>query len=118
MTKRPKPKPHYPLSDVKKLLREEKFYFEPVVTNDAWDDFGWKSDDIKKCLLKLNDKFHSDDRKNNHFHKTEVHREFLNTNTMMDYYKCQNIMEGMSVYTHFYIHPNFGNVYVMSFKEL
>ena len=116
MPKRPKPKPHYPLSDVKKLIRAGKFFPEPVVTKDAWDDFGWKSDDIKKCLLKLNDKYHPDDRKNNHFYKTEPHRGF--SNTMMDYYKCQDIMEGMSVYTHFYIHPNFGNVIVMSFKEL
>jgi hypothetical protein len=114
--KRPKPKPHYPLSELKKLIGEDKVYFEPDATKDAWDDFAWKSDDIKKCLLKLNDKYHSDDRKNNHFHKTEDHRDF--PNTKMDYYKCENIMEGMNVYTHFYIHPNFGNVFVMSFKEL
>ena len=120
MAKRPKPrpKPHYPLSDVKKLIRAEKIYFESWVTKDAWDDFGWKSADIIKCLLKLNDKYHSDDRKNNHFHKTVPNRNFPNTNTMMDYYKCQNIMEGMNVYIHFYIHPNFGNVFVDSFHEL
>ena len=116
MPKRPKPKPHYPLSDVKKLIREGKFFFQPDATKDAWDDFGWKSADIKKCLLKLNDKYHSNDRKNNHFHKTEDHRRF--PNTKMDYYKCQDIMEGMNVYMHFYINPYFGNVIVSSFKEL
>ena len=111
------PKPHYPLSDVKKLIREgRKIKIKPNATSRAWDDFGWKSDDIKKCLLKLNDKYHPDDKKNNHFHKTEDHRNF--SNTMMDYYKCQDIMEGMNVYIHFYIHPDSGKLIISSFHEL
>ncbi|HHD82822.1 MAG TPA: hypothetical protein ENK92_01820 [Bacteroidetes bacterium] len=116
MPKRPKPKPHYPLSDVKKLIRAGKVDINSNATSRAWDDFNWKSADIKKCLLKLNDKYHSDDRKNNHFHKTEEHTRF--PNTKMDYYKCKDIMEGMSVYMHFYIHPSSGKVIVSSFKEL
>ena len=116
MTKSPIPKPHYPLSEVKKLIREGKLYLQPNATADAWDDFGWRVADIKKCLLKLNDKYHSGDKEKNHFYKSEPHRNI--SNTVMDYYKCQNIMEGMNVYTHFYIHPNSCKLIISSFHEL
>ena len=116
MAKSQNPKPHYPLSRVKKLIKEGKIFIRPNATKDAWDDFGWKIADINKCLLKLNDKYHSDDKEKNHFYKSEPHRNI--SNTMMDYYKCRDILEGMNVYMHFYIHPNFGNVIVSSFKEL
>lgn len=116
MTKKSNPKPHYPLSNVKKLIKEGKFLIRPNAIQYAWDDFGWKPADIKKCLLKLNDKYHPDDQKNNRFYKTEDHRNF--SNTKMDYYKCQDIMEGMNVYIHFYIHPDSGKLIISSFHEL
>lgn len=108
--------PSYPLKEIKTLIRKNKIYIQPNALQDAYDDFGWRASEIKKCLLKLNDKYHLDNRNKNHFHKTEPHDNF--PNTMMDYYKAVDIMEGFNVYTHFYIHPNFGNLIVSSFKEL
>ncbi len=109
-------KPSYSLKDVKALIRENKVYVNPDVAKDAFDDFGWKANEIKNCILKLNDRYHLDNRKKNHFHKTEPHNKL--PNTMVDSYKAVNIMEGSNVYTHFYIHPNFGNLIISSFKEL
>ena len=111
-----RPQPHYPLSNVKNLIRQREIRIRPNAAQRAYDDFGWTTAEIKKCLLKLNDKYHPDDREKNHFHKTEDHRNILNTK--MDYYKCQGIMEGMNVYTHFYIHPNSGKLIINSFHEL
>ena len=116
MKRSKKPKPSYPLKNVKTLIKENKIYVNPDVTKDAYDDFGWRIKEIKRCLLKLNDRYHLDNRRENHFHKTEPHHKF--PNTMVDSYKAVNIMEGSSVYTHFYIHPNFGNLIISSFKEL
>ena len=111
-----KPKPHYPLSTVKGLIRQGEILIRQNAIESALNDFGWTTVEIKKCLLKLNDKYHPDDREKNRFYKTEDHRNF--PHTKMDYYKCQNIMEGMNVYTHFYIHPDSGKLIISSFKEL
>ncbi len=86
----PPQKPSYPLKDVKQLIRANHVFIQPNAIVDAWDDFGWRSDDIKKCLLKLNDKYYSHNREKNHFHKTKPHRQF--PDTMLDYYKAKNIM--------------------------
>ena len=111
-----KPKPSYPLKDVKDLIKANKFHCNNNATMDAYDDFGWKTNEIKKCLLKLNDRYHLDNLKENHFYKSEPHNR--NTNIMVDIYRAINIMDGFNVYTHFYIHPNFGNLIISSFKEL
>lgn len=111
-----RPKPHYPLSNVKKLVRQRKILIRQNAIEGADNDFGWTSTEIEKCLLKLNDKYHPDDPRRNRFYKTEEHRKF--PNTKMDYYKCQNIMEGMDVYTHFYIHPDSGKLIISSFHKL
>ena len=108
--------PYYPLKTVKKLLRKGQFKIQPNATASALDDFGWRSRDIVKCLLKLNDRDHRIDREKNHFYKSEPHWHI--PNTMMDYYKAKNIMDGFDIYTHFYMRN--GNVFliVSSFKEL
>ena len=49
MTKKSNPKPHYPLSNVKKLIKEGKFFIRPNAIQYAWDDFGWKPADIKNA---------------------------------------------------------------------
>ena len=110
------PTPYYPLRDVRALVRADKIWVRPNAKQTAFDDFGWRRDDIKRCLLKLNDRYHADDRQRNHFHKHEPHDNF--PNTMMDYYKAINIMERNNVYTHFYIHSHFGTLTISSFKEL
>lgn len=108
--------PHYSLKDVKRLIRDGDIQIQPNALQSAYNDFGWEPENIKKCLLKLNGKLHTADRKNNHFYKTDPHKRFPNTE--MDYYKAMNIMQGFNIYTHFYIHPNSGKLVISSFKEL
>jgi uncharacterized protein YxjI len=112
----PVPKPSYLLAEVKLLIQQNKIRINPNSLQTAYDDFGWRFPEIKKCLLRLNDKYHLDNRNENHFYKTEPH--YFVPNTMMDYYRAVDIMEGFNVYTHFYVHPNFGNLIVSSFREL
>lgn len=109
-------KPSYPLKEVKRLIRENKIRVNPNAAQTAYDDFGWRTVEIKSCLLKLNDKYQLDNRIKNHFYKTEPH--YFISNTMMDYYRAVSIMEDFNVYTHFYVHPNFGNLIISSFREL
>lgn len=111
------PIPLHPLKDVKKLLREpNSVSINPNAVSDAWDDFGWRPEEIKKCLLKLNDKDHSLNKEENHFYKTARHHKIRNA--MVDVYKAKNIMEGADVYTHIYIHPTSGMLIVNSFHKL
>lgn len=110
------PKPQYPLKVVKELLKNGHYYINPDAQQDAKDDFNWGPMDIKKCLLKLNARYFLIDREKNHFFKSAPHRHF--PGTMMDYYKAKKIMQGFSVYTHFYIHPSDGTLTISSFKEL
>jgi len=108
--------PHYPVGDVKLHIRSGNVLINPNALQDAMNDFGWDACDIKRCLLKLNGRNRSADPLRNHFHKSEPHRQF--PGTMMDYYKAESIMEGNSIYTHFYIHPTMKKLVVSSFKEL
>lgn len=109
-------RPSYALKDVKALIRADDFYITRRALEYALNDFGWDESDIKKCVLKLNDRYHRDSPLKNHFYKTEEHTFF--PNTMMDYYKAQNIEAGINVYTHFYIRPDDGKLTINSFKEL
>ena len=116
MVRKTKAKPSYPLKDVKRLIRANSIWIQPNALVSAWDDFGWRIAEIKKCLLKLNSRYHLNNTLKNHFYKTEPH--IYIPNTMMDYYKAINIMKGVSIYTHFYIHPNYGTLTISSFKTL
>lgn len=98
--------PSYQLEDVKQLIKDNNIFINPNAVEGAWDDFNWKIDDIKKCLLKL---------KKKHFYKTEPHKN--NDSLMIDVYKAENIMKNISIYVHFYIFPG-GNLIINSFKEL
>jgi len=109
-------KPHYALRDVKTLIKTGRIQINSDAASDAFNDFGWRTEDMKKCLLKLNDRPHRINSKN-HYYKTKPHYRFR-TGTLMDYYKAINIMEGNDVYTHFYIHPHTGKLVISSFKEL
>lgn len=114
--KNKKPKPHYPLADIKRRIKAGDIKIRRNAAQTAWNDFRWRAEDIKKCLLKLNDRYHNDDPEKNHFYKTEPYRGF--PNTMMDYYKAKNVMYSENVYTHFYIDPESIEVIVNSFKAL
>ena len=109
------PKPSYPLNDVKKLIRDNNVFINDNAQEDAWNDFNWRLSEIKKCLLKLNDKYHKLDREKNHFVKTEPHKK--KPTLMVDAYRAKNIMKNVNIYVHFYIHPG-GNLIINSFKEL
>ena len=116
MSPKPNKKPHYPLAEIKDKIRAGHFEIKPNALDDAWDIFKWGPDKIKECLLKLNDKDYSADNNNNHFYKKEPHNH--KPNTMMDYYKAKNIMNGESVYTHFYVQNSDEKVIISSFHEL
>jgi uncharacterized protein YxjI len=108
--------PSYALKDVKALIKADNILFGRDAFRYALVEFGWHVDEMKKCLLKLNDRYHFDDPQKNHFYKTANHFSF--PNTMMDYYKAKNILQGFDIYTHFYIHPEDGRLIVDSFKDL
>jgi Motility quorum-sensing regulator, toxin of MqsA len=108
------PKPIYPLNYVKKLIKENKINFN-WKTIHAFEDFGWKSEEIKKCLLKLNDRYHPDNPLKNHFYKSELHRI---EKVHIDVYRAVNIMEGNDVYIYLYIDQYFDRLIVYSFKKL
>ncbi len=108
--------PFYPLKDVKALLKANHYQLNDPPLQDAHNHFMWGPKDIKKCLLRLNDKLHKNDPEKNHYHKTEQHREF--PATKMDYYKIRNAPEGNMVYTHFYIRGFDGKLIISSFKRL
>ncbi|WP_027360574.1 type II toxin-antitoxin system MqsR family toxin [Desulforegula conservatrix] len=109
-------KPYYPLKEVKEKIRCGHFDINQNALDDARDIFNWGPEKIKQCLLKLNDRDYAIDINKNHFFKKEPHRHI--PHTMMDYYKAKNIMDGESVYTHFYIRQNDGKVVISSFHEL
>lgn len=99
--------PTYSLKDVKKLIKSGCIKINSNASNDAYNDFGWHEEDIKKSLLKLNQ---------THFHKTEPYRG--HPGTMIDYYKAKSLMYQNDVYIHFYIDPLSGVLIINSFKRL
>jgi len=108
--------PYYPLASVKAKIRAGELEIKRNAQDRARDAFGWGPDEIKKCLLKLNDKDHSADKQHNHFYKQERHRHL--PHTMIDYYKARAIMDGEDVYIHLYISLRDNKVIVNSFHEL
>ena len=109
-------KPSYPLKDVKALIRADDVLIGRDAIRYAFNDFGWNASEIKKYLLRLNDNYYNDNPKKNHFYKTVPHNKI--PNTMMDYYKAQQISNGINLYTHFYIRPGDGKLIINSFKEI
>lgn len=109
--------PAFPLREVKRLAREKRIRFEGVSAQTALNDFGWGPEEIIACLQKLNCRFFILDPERNHFHKSEPHRDRLKTDQLsMDYYKAKQIMDGYSIYTHFYIENS--ELRISSFKRL
>lgn len=118
-----KRKPANPLKTVKERIRMDDIYFDSQIgrkdpLQTAYWNFGWQEDDIKKALLKLNDKYHSDDPQYNHFYKHEPHKDFPGEDTHMDHYKAYNLMDKMDVYTHFHIREKETTVVISSLHQL
>jgi len=110
------PKPGNPLSEVKRLITKGEWYLDGLAPQTTWFDFGWDLEAVKKCLLKLNDRFFGHDPDKNHFYKSEDQRDI--PGAKMDYYKACNIMDGENVYIHLYIDPASNKVVINSFKRL
>jgi hypothetical protein len=111
--------PHSWLKVIQEIIENDTGWdvlIQPDVLEDAEYDFGWDAEKIKKCILKLNDWPHAEDKDKNHFDKATPHRRF--PDTMVFSYRARDIMDGYSVYTHLYIHPDTGMVVINSFKEL
>jgi hypothetical protein len=114
----PHTKPYHALSVVKKRVRDGDVLLRQNALSRAYSDFNWGGEEIKQCLLKLNDRVHTIDPERNHYYKTERHRHFPTENTMMDYYKAKRIMFNESIYTHIYIRDGQSTLIVSSFKDL
>ena len=116
-------KPANPLATVKLRVEANDMVFDysdpdknPLRT--AFYDFGWYEEDIKKALLRLNDRFHNDDPPKNHFHKHAPHRDYPAEDTHVDYYKAYKLMSKCDVYTHLHIRENTTRLVVDSFHQL
>jgi len=70
----------------------------------AYTSFGWGIADIRKAILKLQQK---------HFYKTAKH--FGNPKIYVDYYKARGLM-GENVYIHLHVYD--GCLVIESFKEI
>lgn len=116
-------KPANPLLTVKDRVVNNDILFDyndpdknPIYT--AFYDFGWHEEDIRKALLRLNDRLHADDPSRNHFEKHRPHRDYPTEDTHVDYYKAYNLMSKCDVYTHFHIRANTTRLIVDSFHQL
>lgn len=109
-------KPHYPLKDIKSLIKANHYRFNPNALESGHWDFGWGPTEMTKVILRLNDRWYKSNPEKNHFYKTKPHKTI--PNTKMDYYKVKNGYEGHSIYTHLYIRIESGMLIISSFKEL
>lgn len=118
MPKKPPKKPFNPLALVKASVRAGDVLFAGDSLHDANYFFNWGEEEIKKCVLKLNDRFHFVDPAKNHYYNTKQHRNYPTENTKYDYYRAKNIMDGESVYLHLFIREGTTTVIIDSFKQL
>lgn len=109
-------KPLYPLKDVKLRVQNNLCEFSNGALFNANRFYGWGPKEMKKCLLRLNDRYYSSNPQMNHFHKTDNRKNA--PLVKMDFYKMENAPEGNNVYTHLYIHPDSNMLIVDSFKEI
>ena len=100
------PKAHYPLEQVKALVRKGNQRVKQNALDSARSDFGWESEEIKGALLALRPA---------HFFKTEP--SVCKPAVMVDYYKAYNLKKE-NIYTHFYIDNEEVWVVINSFKRI
>lgn len=97
--------PEYPLPEVRKLIEQGRVRIRQNARNDAFNDFGWDTNEILEALKKL---------KEEHFHKRDVSTR--NKWNVYDFYKAYGLC-GENVYTHFYIDQD-GNLVINSLKKI
>ena len=99
-------KAHYPLKEVKALVRRGSWRINQNARDGAYKSFGWGVHEIRSAILALNQcNFDISDWSR---HKPGV---------MIDYYKARNL-KGENVYTHFYIDRDEVIVVINSFKRI
>ena len=103
---RPKPKPFYPLNEVKDLVRSGNVRIRGNALEGAREAFGWSMSDILDALLRLQVK---------HFYKKDVSK--VKPGVVLDFYKAPGL-KGENVYMHFYIDDGEGKLIVNSCKEI
>ncbi len=111
-------KPFNPLKTVRARVNANDGKIQPDALQDAYNDFNWSGIEIRQALLKLNDRYYFDDKQKNHYYNTKPHAAYPAENTFIDYYRAHNLLDGESVYTHFYIREQQTKVIINSFKEL
>ena len=95
---------YYSLSVVKQLVKQGDVDIRGNALESAYQDFGWKTDDILDAIRKL---------KPAHYYKSEPSR--MRKSLFIDYYKAPEL-KGEAVYIHFYIVD--GRLIVNSFKRI
>jgi len=101
----PRPKPAYPLKDIKALAAvDDTIKINGNALDSADEDFGWGPDEISNAIGALTGK---------HFVKSEDHRRY--PSIKVDYYRARGL-KGENVYTHFYTKG--GVLIVSSFKQI
>lgn len=101
-----RPKAHYPIEQVKTLVRNGKWRVNSNALRSAENDFGWGVEDIRNAILAL---------RPTHFYKTEPSK--CKPAIMVDYYKAYNLKKE-NIYTHFYIDNEEVWVVINSFKRI
>jgi hypothetical protein len=95
---------YYSLKQVKKLISTDGCHeIRATARKTAYKDFGWKAEDIKKAILKLQPK---------HFYKRAY--KYDNPAIHVDHYKANGLLHE-NVYIHFRIEE--GILIICSFKR-
>jgi hypothetical protein len=105
-TQMQRPKAHYPIEQVKALVRNGKWRVNSNALDSARNDFGWELEDIESAILAL---------RPSHYTKTEPSK--FKPAIMVDYYKAYNLKKE-NIYTHFYIDNDEVWVVINSFKRI
>jgi anaerobic selenocysteine-containing dehydrogenase len=103
---------------VRQRVNFDDIYIDPDALQEARDDFKWCRDEIKKCLLKLNDKYYFENKTKNHYYNSKPHKKYPTGKTFYDYYRAYQLLDGENVYTHFFIREQSTTVTIDSFKDL
>ena len=99
-------KAHYPLKEVKALIKGGNWHVNEDALDDAMEDFGWNKDDVRSAFLALQPC---------HWYKSEWSR--VKPGVMLDYYKARGL-RGENVYTHFYVDNEEVFLVINSFKKI
>lgn len=96
----------YKLKEVRQLVRDGQWLINPDAAADAFNNFAWRSPEIKRAFLQMSGAT---------YFKTEYHRQFYPIK--VDIYKLKDFYK-KNVYIHFYVRDRDGVLIVNSFHNL